>query len=124
VPIVNESTTLRAVFGIFAKGDLNMIPVLGNNKKLVGGITIKQLRESLTDQTAWDWLLASDFMEPIIDYIKKNDTLSKAADMMEQLQTDFIPVLDDAGAFAGINYKNKKIQKKRINHEKLSLMNQ
>jgi Mg/Co/Ni transporter MgtE len=71
VPIVNEFTTLRAVFGIFAKGDLNMIPVLGNNKKLVGGITIKQLRESLTDQTAWDWLLASDFMEPIIDYIKK-----------------------------------------------------
>ena len=122
VPIVNESTTLRAVFGIFAKGDLNMIPVLGNNKKLVGGITIKQLRESLTDQTAWDWLLASDFMEPIIDYIKKNDTLSKAADMMEQLQTDFIPVLDDAGAFAGIITKQKI--KERINHEKLSLMNQ
>ena len=122
VPIVNESTTLRAVFGIFAKGDLSMIPVLGNNKELVGGITIKQLRESLTDQTAWDWLLASDFMEPIIDYIKKNDTLSKASDMMEQLQTDFIPVLDDTGAFAGIITKQKI--KERINHEKLSLMNQ
>ncbi len=122
VPVVSESTTLRAVFGIFAKGDLSMIPVLGNNKKLVGGTTIKQLRESLTDQTAWDWLLASDFMEPIIDYIKKNDTLSKAADMMEQLQTDFIPVLDDTGAFAGIITKQKI--KERINHEKLSLMNQ
>ncbi|MDA3871918.1 MAG: cation:proton antiporter [Candidatus Marinimicrobia bacterium] len=122
VPIVNESTTLRAVFDIFAKDDLSMIPVLGNNKKLVGGITIKQLRESLTDQSAWDWLLASDFMEPIIDYIKKNDTLFKASSVMEQLQTDFIPVLDGTGAFAGIITKQKI--KERINHEKLSLMNQ
>jgi hypothetical protein len=42
--------------------------------------------------------------------------------MMEQLQTDFIPVLDDTGAFAGIITKQKI--KERINHEKLSLMNQ
>ena len=122
VPIVNESTTLRVIFGIFAESNLGMIPVLGNNKKLIGGITIKQLRESLTDQSAWDWLLASDFMEPIKDYIIKTATLSKASNMMEQLQTDFIPVVEDSGEFAGIITKRKI--RERINHEKLNSMNQ
>ncbi len=120
-PTLMESTTLRDVFSVFSKGNFNLIPIINKEKKLLGGITINQLRETLTDQTAWDWLVASDVMEPIDDYINKTATLFKASSMMEQLQTDSIPVIDESGLFSGII--TKRNIKERIIQEKLKLIN-
>ncbi|MBN2280315.1 MAG: cation:proton antiporter [Candidatus Marinimicrobia bacterium] len=100
--VVLESTTLREVFHIFTGTKLDMIPVLGRSRELVGGITINQLKESLIDQESWDWLLASDIMEPVKDVLEKTSTLAQAARMMEQLQTDYIAITEDNGTFSGI----------------------
>ncbi len=118
-PTVLESTTLRDVYSVFSKGNFNLIPIISTDKKLLGGITITQLRETITDQTAWDWLLASDIMEPIDDNINKSASLLIASRMMEQLQTDSIPVLDDSGIFVGII--TRRNIKEKINQEKLKL---
>ena len=107
IPIVLEFATLREVFSVFSKGPLEMIPVLGKTKELVGGITIKQLKESLVEQESWDWLLASDIMEPIKESLDRNATLFQASRMMEQLQIDYVTVTEKIGTFAGIISKQK-----------------
>lgn len=117
VPTAGQSTTLREVVTLFSSTDLNLIPVIDSDNKLLGGITINQLRESLTDQSAWDWLLASDLMEPIRDHIEKEATLFEASSLMEQLQSDAIPVLDDMNSFTGIITKqkiNNKIKQEQL----------
>jgi NhaP-type Na+/H+ or K+/H+ antiporter/predicted transcriptional regulator len=117
VETARQSTTLREVVSIFSASDLNLVPVLDDEKNLLGGITLTHLRESLSDQSAWDWLLASDILEPVSDHIQAEATLFQAVSLMEQLQTDAIPVLDSDQRFAGIITRqgiNRKLKNEQL----------
>jgi len=59
-------------------------------------------------------------MESIDDKILQTDTLFHAATIMEQIQTDSIPVISEDESFAGIITK-QKINKK-INKEQLKIV--
>ncbi len=117
LPKIEETATLRKVFTEFSKINIDMLPVRSKDDRLLGGITINQLRETLTDQTAWDWILSADIMVPVKDILNDSASLFEASRLMEQLQTDYVAVNDNAGKFLGVITKeliNKKVKQESL----------
>ncbi len=121
IPVITESTTLKSIFKIFSGNPIDMMPVIGKTKKLLGCITINQLRQAIVDRESWDWLLASDLMAPVNDKLNQSDSLYDGMSMMEQLQRDYVAVTDQSNRFVGIITKQKI--KEFVNHEQLKLIN-
>ena len=71
----------------------------------------------MRDPDAWNWLVASDVVTPIKEFIYENDPLQKAMKLFSQLNADFLPVLKDAESkqFAG-NADLKDIKRKINQH--------
>jgi predicted transcriptional regulator len=92
---------LRQVFDMYANSSAVLMPVLDNEKKLVGAITMDQLKDTLFDQSSWDWLLAADVMADWIDPVEETTLLRDALSLMNQLQVDQIPVVKN-GVLSGI----------------------
>ncbi len=117
-PVI-ESTPLREVFNLFSTENINFIPVLSETNKLLGEITINQLKNTIIDQSSWDWLVASDLMSPVNDVILGSDNLYKAKKMIEQIQIENLPVIDDIDSNKYLGVINQQTIKKVVRKNKL-----
>lgn len=121
VTSLREQTLLREVFITFSQNDRTFFPVIDDKKQVIGMVTISELKDVILDQSCWDWLLVSDVMIPVRDFVFVEQPLKEALIMMEQLNTDQLPVLTDTThkEFAGI--ADRKRITHMVNHEILSL---
>jgi len=117
-PVI-ESTPLREVFNLFSTENINFIPVLSETNKLLGEITINQLKNTIIDQSSWDWLVASDLMSPVNDVILGSDNLYKAKKMIEQMHIENLPVIDDIDSNKYLGVINQQTIKKVVRKNKL-----
>lgn len=104
VPYVSEKDSIRTIFRQFQSSNYALLPVLTDRKEISGIITLEQLKAVMLDESCWDWLLASDIMEPVRDALSENESLDKALALMNQIYSDYLPVIkDDSGkTFGGI----------------------
>ena len=117
---VNANASLREIFSSFSASDLPFIPVITGRGVLKGTISLDQLKDSISDQSCWDWLVASDIMEPPEEFLAADEPLAHAMNTMNQLHTDQLPVLSSLpdGTIVGIMDRKKVL--KKIHREILS----
>jgi len=118
---VLENSPLRTIFERFQTTGSPFLPVVDESNKLLGIISIDQIKDAILDDSFWDWLVASDIMAPPPEIVVENQSLSDAINLMNQLYTEHLPVSSSSsyGVITGI--LDKRSIKQAVNREILSL---
>ncbi len=93
VPTIPAGSSLSEVVKVVSSTDNFYYPVVDNDKKLIGAITLDGIRNTFTTQELNDWLVALDIMEPPIAKVTPAVALSEAFEKTQQLDIEYIPVV-------------------------------
>ena len=93
VPAISAGMPLSEVIKVISTTDNFYYPVVDNDKKLIGAITLDGIRNTFTTQELNDWLVALDIMEPPIAKVTPTVALSEAFEKTRQLDIEHIPVV-------------------------------
>ncbi len=110
IPIIYESTPIAQILNIFSTSNYLYFPVVTKAKKVLGIITIDNLKNSFLAFELTDLLLAHDLMEPIEKFYNKALLLSNANEELSHHNCDYLVVVDQQNKLEGILEK-KDIQK-------------
>jgi len=101
---VNEALPLSAVMDRFMHDNFLSLPVVNKENKIVGIICLDDMKELLTDQDSWMWILTADVMEPVKDTFYIDTPLEDALITMKNVNIDQAPILTspDDDTLAGI----------------------
>ena len=104
VPAISAGMSLSEVIKVISTTDNFYYPVVDNDNKLIGAVTLDGIRNTFTTQELNDWLVALDIMEPVIAKVTPGVALSEAFDKTQQLDIEHIPVIasDEDEKFVGI----------------------
>ncbi len=104
VPVISAGMSLGEVVKVVSNTSSFYYPVVDNDKKLIGAVTLDGIRTTFATQELNDWLVALDIMEPIIAKITPDMALSNAFEKARRLDIEYLPVIistEDDG-FVGV----------------------
>jgi len=90
---IKEDTTIDEILNIFSRTDSLYYPVVDNENRLTGIITVRAIKETFAAQSIADWLLACDVARPIIEKVNSDTPLSVAIEKMKDNNLECIPVV-------------------------------
>jgi len=108
VSFISTGMSLSEVIQVVSSTESFYYPVVDNDKKLVGAITLDNIRNTFATQELNDWLVALDIMEHVIATVTPNMALSEALEKTRRLDIEYLPVIasDEDKNFVGIlNYR-------------------
>ncbi len=91
---IPEGMSLQEVMQLFVQNNFLAYPVVDADGNIVGIITLSSLKEVITDQDSWRWLIASDVMESTVETTFSDTRLDEILGRMRQLRLTQIPVLE------------------------------
>ncbi len=100
-PLIYEDVPLAHILKIFGETDNLYYPVVDADKKLLGIITINNLKDTFMTSELNDLLLASDLMEPAVATIEQNASMSDVKDVMNEYGLEYLPVVDENNTVVG-----------------------
>ena len=111
-----ENTLLHATMVLSTVG-YSSIPVLDNNHRLQGVVTMPMIIEGIKDQVAYSWDLLAD--KRIEDVVSTDFSCAQKGvdleDILHQLiNHNYVCIVDDEGVFLGIITRKNIL--KRVNH--------
>ncbi|MHC4620025.1 MAG: CBS domain-containing protein [Planctomycetota bacterium] len=95
-------------------------PVVDNDKKLMGAVTLDGIRNTFTTQELNDWLVAPDITEPIIARMTPNAALSEAFQKARRLDIAHLPVATSEEEDRFIGLLNCRAVRRSLSAEVLS----
>ena len=93
VPVIAAGASLREVVQIVSSTDSFYYPVVNNDNKLIGAITLDGIRNTFATQELHDWLVALDIMELVIAKVTPDIGLSEAFEKTKRLDVEHVPVV-------------------------------
>ncbi|MBN1787285.1 MAG: cation:proton antiporter [Sedimentisphaerales bacterium] len=90
---IKEDTPLDEILNIFSTTNAVYYPVIDNQSKLTGVISINSIRETFAYQNVASWLLACDVAQPVLDKTTWNTPLSEALDRMRKYDLEYLPIV-------------------------------
>ena len=108
VPIISPGLSLNGVIELVSSTDSFYYPVVDNDDKLIGAVTLDGIRNTFATQELHDWLIALDVAEPVTGRLTPEIRLSEAFDKIKQLGIEYVPVVDSSQAdkFVGVLSNN------------------
>ncbi len=95
---LHETDPIRIVLQRFTMDEYTAYPVVNSEEKLIGVLTLGQLKDILIDSDCWEWMVAADVMESETEPIQGRTPLRKALETMEKANVKQLPVvLEQAG---------------------------
>ncbi|MBU0711724.1 cation:proton antiporter [bacterium] len=121
VPTISESESVRSVFIKFQNTGYAFLPVITAENTIAGIVSFDQIKDVMLDDSCWDWLLASDIMVAAHEIIPEDEALDEALNIMNQLFSDHMPVVqsNDNNTFRGI--LDRRIIKQSVNKEMIAI---
>jgi Kef-type K+ transport system membrane component KefB len=119
-PVIFAGTSLSEVIKVVSSTDSFYYPVVDNDKKLIGAVTLNGIRNTFTTQELNDWLVALDIMEPIIAKITPGGALSEAFDKARRLDMEHLPVVASADDDTFVGLLNCRAVHRSLSAEVLS----
>jgi CIC family chloride channel protein len=104
VTVISVGMSLSEVIKVVSSTSNFFYPVVDDENKLVGGITLDGIRNTFETQELNDWLVALDIVEPVIAIATPDVPLGKAFDKARHYDLEHLPIVtsrqDDS--FAGV----------------------
>ncbi len=99
-----NSDSIHKVVILFSDSSKSIQPVLNKDEEVVGMISFESLREALPEQDMWDWLLASDVMDEVVEPIYANNSMWEALSVMNETGRNELLVYEseDSTKFVGV----------------------
>jgi Mg/Co/Ni transporter MgtE len=119
-PTIAAGMSLRELVEVVSSTDCFYYPVVDNDKKLIGAVTLDGIRNTFTTQELNDWLVALDVMEPIIDRMTPDAPLSEALDRAKRLDIEHLPVVASAQQDTFVGLLNCRAVRRSLSAEVLA----
>lgn len=119
-PVIFAGTSLSEVIKVVSNTDSFYYPVVDNDKKLIGAVTLNGIRNTFTTQELNDWLVALDIMEPIVAKITPDAALSEAFDKARRVDMEHLPVVASADDDTFVGLLNCRAVHRSLSAEVLS----
>lgn len=103
--IIRPTDTLRMLLGAVMGSKRNIFPVVDTDNRLVGLVTLDNIRPFLLDTQLYDVALVYDIMSGTGPVLNDTDTLSDATKLFERLQAWNLPVVHN-GVYQGFVSKS------------------
>lgn len=94
-PVIRDTTGFSEILNLLMQSNYTSFPVTGKDNKVIGIITMRDLRPVLFDRDLAPLLLATDVMSENIFVLKADDTLGKALSKLEIGDYELLPVVDN-----------------------------
>ena len=129
--MLREDLPLDEIINIFSTTDSLYYPVIDEQSKLKGIISVSGIKETFAYQNVASWLLACDIAQPALDKTTWNTPLTEAMEHMKQFDLEYMPVVSgDNNKLVGIidaRAVNRKISaevvKKHKQADEMAAMN-
>jgi Kef-type K+ transport system membrane component KefB/CBS domain-containing protein len=93
IPLIYETMSLNEIMRIFSESDNLYYPVVNSDKKLLGIITIDNIKDTLAASELASILLAHDLMEPVVISTAPETNLSEVKDILGRYGVEYLPVV-------------------------------
>ncbi|MCD6595933.1 cation:proton antiporter, partial [bacterium] len=110
IPVIYENMHLAKILTIFGETDNLYYPVTDKDKKLLGIITIENLKDAFSVSDLSDFLLADDLMEPAIASASPRTPMLDVLEIMKQHNLEYLPIVSKDNTIVGL-LENRTIQR-------------
>lgn len=94
VPIVKNTDSVKSVVSILAECDYFCLPVVDQENKSIGMISMNDLKQLIGSQDTWEWLLVGDVISNKKELISNTTPLEEAIKTMKQIGREQLPVVE------------------------------
>ena len=101
-PVFTEGDTIGAILKRISDTDAMTYPVVDDGRRLLGVITLGNLRKTFHDTGLNEWMVAFDLMEPAVETVGETTPLEEAMNRMREQYVDGLPVVREGGRLAGL----------------------
>ena len=114
---ITEDTPLMMVVKLFTDNDALVYPVTTTEGRILGVLTFESLKELLGDSDSWQWLVASDVMEPVDEKARQPAPLADVLENMNQMQVEALPVTRGDGTDSAVGVIDLRYARRRVREE-------
>jgi len=93
VPLIPAGILLSELIQIVSTTDSLYYPVVDNDQRLLGAVTLEGIRNTFSTQELNDWLVALDLIEPVVVKFTPEMPLAEALEKMAELDLEHVPVV-------------------------------
>ena len=91
---ITEADSIQKIVTLFGANDQMVYPVVNEEQRVIGTISMEELKTLLVDRPAWDWIVASDVMRSTMDTAIQDNPLKDTLMRMHDLQIEHLPVIE------------------------------
>jgi len=110
---IAQDLPLHKILEVFSTSDTVYYPVIDSQSRIIGIITIPDIKEMFANQDVAGWLLACDVAEPVLDKTTPDKSLEEVMEHMRRYDLEHIPVVagGDNDEFVGVLDYHKTLRK-------------
>jgi Kef-type K+ transport system membrane component KefB len=110
---IPQELSLQEILKVFSTSESMYYPVIDSQSRIIGVITIPDIKEMFANREVAGWLLACDVSEPVQDKTTPNKPLEEAIEWMRQYHLEDIPVVvsDESDELVGVLDYRKTLRK-------------
>jgi NhaP-type Na+/H+ or K+/H+ antiporter len=118
---IKENEPVTKAISLFKDYNNLILPVIDNENKIKGSITLENLKDILTNPETWQWIVASDVATPITNIIQNKDNLKKVYEFMCETNISQIPIVKNEETLELSGILDVRHIKRSINNEIIKL---
>ncbi len=114
---VQKGDSLEVVMKRFSAGSFLAYPVADAGGQLCGVISLRTIKEAITEPEIWQWLVAGDVMSRLPAKVEPDLPLQKLLNLLAEQNVDWLPVSYPDGCCAGLvrrEYINKRLAEELV----------
>ncbi len=91
---ITQDLPLHQILEVFSSTENLYYPVIDNDLKIIGIITVADIKQVFASQDVAGWLLACDVAEPVLDKTTPKKSLEEAVEHMNKFSLENLPVVE------------------------------
>lgn len=100
-PLIHRNMSLDEILKIFGESSNLSFPVVDKVKKLLGIITVDNIKSTFMETSLNHFLLADDLMEPVVATTMPDAPMSAVKELLDRNDLECLPVITDENKLVG-----------------------
>jgi predicted transcriptional regulator len=121
IPIIKETDSLKQIVSYFSESEFFCLPVIDNDNKTIGMITMNDLKQLISSQDSWDWILAKDIIVSSNEILIKSEPLEDALITLKQLGREQLPVIETKENPVPAGILDSRVVRKFVNKKMVAI---